>query len=605
MKQVSILAGRILGIVLAIMIVSFVHPLHINEAQAISGEPANIIVVAATGGDYTKLSEALIAITDASENNRYVVKVYGRIDDDAQITAKSYVDVIGYNAEVMWQGVGDADALHFENVTQTTWRNMTVRRAPETSNRFALGMYGSADSSVRFENMRFINESTGTGAKGAYITDTVQAVFYNSYFKGSDNNSEGWNDGVVTSGQARPVFSNSIFEAGNGGGVSNTGFAALMLSTPILNNSIFRGGSGVRSQGIRAEDQSAPIINGGVAFGGSGTNSIGVHTVFNPAPVINGLTVHNGNGSGAKGVWLAQQSSPVLSNILVAPEQLPQLWVYNPDNEGRFQPFSDKPYMLSTIMVGTQRVLPEGTRLRLGTTPGGNEIAEPDIGGVAGTKYFSYNRVEVEDGGYLYATPSIPLNPHDFEIYYVVIVNYPDSTALIVDTTGYPSINNSVFISNGASNALFLNAEPQFDIRNSVFNTLDPANQYALFVSQPTTNIPIYNSQFVGGFYRVISFAPQSFYTTLDLNGNRITNLGAPTASTDATRQAEIDAVQVIPGPAGPQGEAGAPGPHGLQGEQGAPGETPSIISLYIILLYLALGIALVALILAISTRRA
>ncbi|MCH8829268.1 MAG: hypothetical protein IID45_06790, partial [Planctomycetes bacterium] len=311
-------------------------------------------MVASTGGDYVKLSEAMASITDASDANRYVVEVYGKIVDDTGIVGKSYVDVVGFNADVTVANPSQVvpgyapNALYFVDVTETNWRNLTVRSTGE-GNTITLGMYGDIDSSVRFGNMRFINEATGCCNKGAYIRDTVAAVFNDSYFKGSDNNDVGWNDGAVTSGQASPTFNSCIFEAGNGGGTGSTGFVSIIESTPILNNGIYRGGThpeGQWQQGLRAEDQSAPIVNGGVAFGGHGEPSVGFNVVFNAAPVVNGLTVHNGPGISARGLFIAQTSSPVINNVLVTPQQHPKIWTYTSEEEGRFRPFDDYPYMI-------------------------------------------------------------------------------------------------------------------------------------------------------------------------------------------------------------------------------------------------------------------
>ena len=61
----------------------------------------NQITVAPAGGDFQKLSDALNQITDASASNRYTISLYGRIDETVTLVAKSYVDVVGYGADIV------------------------------------------------------------------------------------------------------------------------------------------------------------------------------------------------------------------------------------------------------------------------------------------------------------------------------------------------------------------------------------------------------------------------------------------------------------------------------------------------------------------------
>lgn len=57
---------------------------------------ANVVVVDAGGlGDYTTLSAAMTAITDASATNRYCVLVFGTITESGDVTCVDYVDVFG------------------------------------------------------------------------------------------------------------------------------------------------------------------------------------------------------------------------------------------------------------------------------------------------------------------------------------------------------------------------------------------------------------------------------------------------------------------------------------------------------------------------------
>jgi hypothetical protein len=58
---------------------------------------ANVVVVDSGGnGDYTTLSAALAAITDASATKRYVILIFGVTIETANIVTKDYIDIVCY-----------------------------------------------------------------------------------------------------------------------------------------------------------------------------------------------------------------------------------------------------------------------------------------------------------------------------------------------------------------------------------------------------------------------------------------------------------------------------------------------------------------------------
>ncbi len=64
------------------------------HASAFQQRYRGVKVVAKSGGDYTTISAALAAITDAGDTNRYLVKVMPGIYSE-QVTMKPYVDIEG------------------------------------------------------------------------------------------------------------------------------------------------------------------------------------------------------------------------------------------------------------------------------------------------------------------------------------------------------------------------------------------------------------------------------------------------------------------------------------------------------------------------------
>jgi len=111
------------------------------------------------GGDYTKLSDALNSITDASETNRYCIVVIGKIVDDAQINAKSYVDIIGFSADITVQTDSNVHGVVFDSIVESEWRDITIRRKGDiTSSVHACCIKGTTDKTCRLVNCKFINE---------------------------------------------------------------------------------------------------------------------------------------------------------------------------------------------------------------------------------------------------------------------------------------------------------------------------------------------------------------------------------------------------------------------------------------------------------------
>ena len=140
-----------------------------------------------------------------------------------------------------------------------------------------------------------------------------------------------------------------------------------------------------------------------------------------------------------------------------------------------------------------------GATLDIGISSNGHEIADDVPLGNIGAPDFYYTQAEVAQDGYIYVTPSEDLSDGDITIRYVVWANYGSSYALYLAAFGHVTITDSYFISNGASDAAYINpvSAPNTVISNSTFITSDPVNQYAI-QTDSEVQLNLKNSSFIG-----------------------------------------------------------------------------------------------------------
>jgi len=446
----------------------------------------NKILTVGEGGDYTKLSDALNSITDASETNRYCIVVIGKIVDNAQINAKSYVDVIGFSADVTVQTDSNVHGVIFDSIVESEWRNITIRRKGDvTSGVHACCIRGTTDKTCRLVNCSFINE--------------ISAAINSCY-------------GIVVGDSASPTITGCKVQGGSGGnycygiGIGNS-------ASPTITGCKVQGGSGGNyCYGIVVGDSASPTITGCKVQGGSGGNSCyGIGIGNSASPTITGCKVQGGSGGNyCYGIRIWDSASPTITGCKSIGGEISS---HNTNFSESFQPYSDKPYMLLSIAVKVNTAQESGATLKLGTTEGGDEIASGIPVDSTGWKYFDFNRVERAAGEYLYATVvdsggnPISVSSDAIKIYYSVITNYADCYGLYLDTYGYARIEGGTFIGNGASEGVRILGKSisakNWLITNATIETLDPANEYSVTASSSLTDAPVYNCVLVGGLLNV------------------------------------------------------------------------------------------------------
>jgi len=404
---------------------------------------AHIRTVASAGANYSKLSNALADITDASSTNRYCIVVFGKVTDDAQIVAKSHVDVLGFNAEIESTYAGDF-SLSVKNITDATFRDITIR-SKNSGYTINIGYVGS---DIKFYNCNFFNEkSDGTYLAAVNLANGAQSEFYNCIAKGSDN--------------------------GN------------------------IGSAGWRMGGFNA----TPLIKSCIGYGNAnGASAFDIRQGSSPR-LVNCLAIP-GKSNNSYGYWIQHTSAPKLTGCKATPEKQACEWAYTSANNGRFRPFAGHPYQIIGLMVWVNTAH-AGVTLDIGTTVGGSEIASGIDISTTGSKFPNFSREEVAADGYMYATPSSAISDGDLTIYYVVVYNYSNNRALYLDTKGYAIISNCTFLSNGASDAVYIaeTTTKNWRMANCHIETYDPANQYGINAAAQMSGMgeKIQNCTIIGG----------------------------------------------------------------------------------------------------------
>ena len=259
------------------------HAANADNADTLDGQHASafqqnyqgVRVVAKSGSVYTTVTAALDSITDASDTNRYLVKVMPGVYSE-QVTMKPYVDI---------EGAG-------ELATKLTY----IGSASSGSGTVA----GANNAELRFLSI----ENTG-GATWAVAIYNGSASPRLTQVTANAAGGSATNRGVVNNGGS-PVMKNVTVSASGGSagcyGVENS------FSSPVMTNvTVSASGSTAYNTGVYNNASSATIQNSVISAGGaSGTNrgisnsaSSGAYTVLVTNSQVSGAANSILVGSGA------------------------------------------------------------------------------------------------------------------------------------------------------------------------------------------------------------------------------------------------------------------------------------------------------------------
>jgi parallel beta-helix repeat protein len=235
----------------------------------VPGLPAQRIVVAKSGGDYTTISAALAAISPSS-TNRYVVDVLPGTYVE-RVTMKSYVHLRGAGQEVAIIKAPSTgyDVIDINSLTEVAVSGLSI----------VDGYYGidiRSSSSVRV----FGNKLTGSGF-GIYVYDSDPVIEHNEI-------STNRNDGLAISscsGSNVPVIRGNTIKNNTDDGIYLSSSWPKILGNTIHNN----GDAGIWNYGANA------VISGNVI---TANNGDGIAETNYSYSTISGNVITGNNGYG-------------------------------------------------------------------------------------------------------------------------------------------------------------------------------------------------------------------------------------------------------------------------------------------------------------------
>lgn len=229
--------------------------------------PANVVVVAKSGGDHTTINAALAAINPTA-SNPYVIKVMpGRYEENDAVRMKSYVHLQGAGKDVttvLSSYYSLSPSTVISGVTNITISGFTITTSPYSDGNS--GIVIDSSSFVTIENNHF----TGGRSRNSGIRDTGSTA--TTIIRGNIFSDMGqYNQGIEVGDwsypfrPSSPVITGNLFK-GNSAGIRTSN------GSPFISNNVFiENGRGITAGAGTFKDNMFTGNTVGLAIVGGGS----------------------------------------------------------------------------------------------------------------------------------------------------------------------------------------------------------------------------------------------------------------------------------------------------------------------------------------------
>ncbi len=248
----------------------------------------NVVIVAASGGDYTSIQSALDSITDASSTNRYLVWIAPGVYTET-VTMKQYVDIEGsgeLTTKITYPGMGTWAIGTVNGASNAELRFLTVESTG--GNLYAVAILNSA-ASPRLTHVTAIASGGTTDNRAVSSAGSTLIMTNVTATAAGGNNAYGMVNGTssVTMTNVSAIASGGL---NNNRGVFNTSSALMMTNVTAI------GSGGTTASGLY-NSGSSPTVQSSSLSASGGTNNYGIYNTASSG--THTVTVHNSQIGGS------------------------------------------------------------------------------------------------------------------------------------------------------------------------------------------------------------------------------------------------------------------------------------------------------------------
>lgn len=479
-----------------------------------------LVVDASGNGDFTKLSDALASINDASASNRYRIYLFGPIVETETINGKSHIDVFGQGGSVTVDIDGAGAGIELDSIIDALWLNVTVIRdglipdgSYSTDDFPTFAIIGSCDETVILESCCIENISDAVSSAdhftGLMIDDTSSPRLIDCVCRGSALAQYG--HGLWYRGSSSGVAINCK-GIGNDNGNANNNWGVYIYhnaSPKLINCEAIGGSNGANGYGMYIRGSASPELITCHILGGdhSSSGNYGLHLGDSCRPRFEKCLIQGGiNGANNHCVQIANGAAPMFSGVSVVPRQ--RTGSESITATDSFIPASEVSCQVKGVFISVSTGGGIGSTISLGTTPGGVDIVNALDISSSGDKYPEIVNagneplLSANDTVYVTINSGSPV----LELYWSVELAPGSSYGINISGFGDVRIDQSTIIGNClASYAIVIGSVARTaDVLNISNSHIEQrprlsGSGVAIYTGSSYNPAPIYNCFIIGG----------------------------------------------------------------------------------------------------------